>query len=171
MLQQIVSHTPVYVWAILGFLVVRGVAASRTRVVTYRSLFIMPAVMVALALTSIMGRFDGGAMLAGVWLAAMVAGAALAWRWSDGQVAGVDRAAGTVQLRGSWSPLALMMAVFVGKYVVGAAMAMNPGLAHHAGFAMTACALFGLCNGVFNGRLLRCIAAYSGTVAPAVQAA
>lgn len=171
MLQQIVSHTPVYVWAILGFLVFRGVAASRTRVVTYRSLFIMPVVMLVLALTSLMGRFEGGALLAGAWCAAMAAGAALAWRFSDGQVAGVDRAAGTVQLRGSWSPLALMMAVFLGKYVVGAALGMNPALAHHTGFALAACVLFGLCNGVFNGRLLRCIAAYTAAGVPVPRAA
>ncbi|MTW01425.1 hypothetical protein GM668_04915 [Duganella ginsengisoli] len=155
----------------LGFLVVRGVAASRTRTVTYRSLFIMPAVMLALALNSIMGRFDGGALLAAVWFAAMAVGAALAWRFSDGQVAAVDHNARTVQLRGSWTPLALMMAVFAGKYVVGAAMGMNPALAHNTSFAMTACALFGLCNGVFNGRLLRCMAACRGAAAPMVRAA
>lgn len=171
MLQQIVSHTPVYVWAILGFLVVRGVAASRDRVVTYRSLFIMPAVMLALGLTSVAGRFDGGGLLAVAWLAAMVAGAALAWRLSGRQVAAADRAARTVHLRGSWTPLALMMAVFAGKYAVGAALGMNPALAHNTGFALAACLLFGLCNGVFNGRLLRCIAECHGAGVPEARAA
>lgn len=171
MLQQIISHTPIYVWIILAFLVVRGVAASRGRVVSYRSLFIVPAVMLALGLTSLVGRFDGGAMLAVTWLAAMVAGAALAWRWSGNQVAAVDRAARTVHLRGSWTPLALMMAVFIGKYMVGVALGMQPALAHSSGFALTACALFGLCNGVFTGRLLRCLADYQGVVAPVARAA
>lgn len=170
MLQQIVSHTPVYVWAILAFLIVRGVASSRDRVVSYRSLYIMPAVMLVLGLTSIAGRFDGGATVLAAWLAAMAAGTALAWRLSDGQLAGVDRAARTVQLRGSWTPLALMLVVFLGKYVVAAAMGMRPALAHDADFAMAACALFGLCNGVFNGRLLRCITTYHGAGVAAVPA-
>jgi hypothetical protein len=160
MLQQIVSHTPVYVWAILGLIAVRGVAASRERAAPYRSLFIMPAVMLALGLSSVAGRPQVGAVLAVAWLAAMAAGAALAWRWSGGQVAAVDRAARTVRLRGSWMPLALMMAVFVGKYAAAAATGMQPALAHNAAFAVASCTYFGLCNGVFIGRLLRCVAAF-----------
>ena len=31
MIQQIVSHTPVYVWALLAFLLYRGYLASRDR--------------------------------------------------------------------------------------------------------------------------------------------
>lgn len=169
--QQIVSHTPVYVWIILGLLVVRGVAASRDRVVSRRSLFILPAVMLALGVSSVAGHLEDGGMLAATWLVAMAAGAALAWRWSGGQVAGVDRAARTVHLRGSWTPLALMMTVFAVKYAVGAALGLQPALAHNTGFAMAACALFGLCNGVFNGRLLRCIAAWHGAPAPVARAA
>jgi hypothetical protein len=171
MLQQIVSHTPVYVWAILAFLVVRGVAASRSRVVSYRSLFILPAVMLALGLSGIAWRAGGSALLAATWLAAMAAGAALAWRMSGGQVAAVDRTARTVRLRGSWTPLALMMTVFLGKYAVAAALGMQPALAHNTGFAVASCALFGLCNGLFNGRLLRCVAAYRGEAAPVARAA
>ncbi len=171
MLQQIVSHTPAYVWAILAFLAVRGVAASRERVATYRSLFIMPAVMLGLALASVAGRFDGGAVLALAWLAAMATGAALAWRLAGGQVMAVDRAAGTVRLRGSWTPLALMLAVFVARYAVAAAMAMRPALAQDAGFAIAACALFGLFSGIFMGRLLRCVAACRGGFAPVARAA
>lgn len=171
MLQQIVGHTPVYVWAILGFLVFRGVAASRDRAASYRSLFIVPAVMLALGLTSVAGRFHDSATPAVTWLAAMAAGTALAWLLSGGQVAGVDRAARTVQLRGSWVPLALMMAVFAGKYAVGAATAMQPALAHDAGFTIASCAFFGLCNGVFIGRLLRCIAAYHALPVAVARAA
>lgn len=168
--QQILSHTPIYVWIILGFLVVRGVAASRGRVVSYRSLFILPAVMLALGLSSVAGRLGGG-LPAVAWLAAMAAGAALAWRLSGKQVVMVDRAARTVQLRGSWTPLALMMAVFVGRYVVAAATGVNPALAHDTGFALAACALFGAFNGVFIGRLLRCVADYHGGATLVARAA
>jgi hypothetical protein len=171
MLQQIASHTPVYVWAILGLIAVRGIAASRGRAVSYRSLFIVPAVMLALGLTSVAGRSQDGAVLAVAWLAAMAAGMALAWRWSGGQVAAVDRAARTVRLRGSWMPLVLMMAVFIGKYAVAAATGMEPALARNTAFAVASCTFFGLCNGVFMGRLLRCIAAFHAFAAPQARAA
>jgi hypothetical protein len=171
MLQQIISHTPAYVWAILGFLAYRGVAASRDRVVTYRSLFVMPAVMLGLAYMSVAGRFGDSDLPAIAWLVMMAAGAALGWSMSRKQVIGVDRAAETLQLRGSWAPLALMMAVFVCKYVVGVALATQPALAGNQGFAMAACAVFGLFNGVFNGRLLRCMAAWHAAAAPVARAA
>lgn len=171
MLQQIISHTPAYVWAILGFLAYRGVSASRDRVVTYRSLFIMPAVMLGLAYMSVSGRFGDSDLSAAAWLAAMVAGAALGWGTSARQVIGVDRAAETVHVRGSWTPLALMMAVFACKYVVGAALATQPALAQNPVFAVIACAVFGVFNGVFNGRLLRCMAAWHAAAAPVARAA
>ena len=37
-MQQLFSHTPLYVWAILAFLVYRGVLASRVREVSLRKL-------------------------------------------------------------------------------------------------------------------------------------
>ena len=83
MLQQIFSHTPLYVWAILGFLVYRGVLASRAREVTLRKLCIIPLVMLALSLSGVHGSFgfDGVAPLA--WAIGALAGAALAWTLTD----------------------------------------------------------------------------------------
>ncbi|MBJ7309942.1 hypothetical protein H7U20_06995 [Rugamonas sp. CCM 8940] len=160
MLQQIISHTPIYVWAILGFLVYRGVAASQDRTVTLRSLFIIPAVMLGLSLQDIANRFG----LHGAPLAAWIIGAALStgltWQLIDGKRINVNRAEGSVTVRGSWLPLALMMAIFCAKYAVAIAFAMSPALRQEALFAVTVCATFGLFNGVFLGRLLGHLAAY-----------
>ena len=41
------------------------------------------------------------------------------------------------------------------RYVVGAALAVNPALAHVAGFALIAGGLYGLTAGLFAGRALR----------------
>jgi hypothetical protein len=67
--------------------------------------------------------------------------------------------------RGSWLPLALMLATFATKYAVAVACAVRPDLAAGAGFAATVCALYGMFNGLFLGRALRCLPL--GAAAPA----
>ena len=160
MLQQIVSHTPLYVWAILAFLVHRGVAASRERTMTLRAIAIIPLVMMGLALQEIDRRFGLAGAPFAAWAAGAAAGAMLAWHLAAGSVTGLDRAAGTVTQRGSWLPLVLMLAVFATRYVLAAAGAMQPTLQHSATFAMAASLLLGLFNGLLAGRPLRCAQAF-----------
>ncbi|MTW14203.1 hypothetical protein GM658_26670 [Pseudoduganella eburnea] len=154
MLQQIVSHTPAYVWAILGFLVYRGVAASRDRILPVRQVFILPLVMLALGLQSTVNGFGLASPAGAAWLLGLAAGVAMMWKGA-GQGAVLDRAAGTVQLRGSWLPMALMMTIFVGKFAMAVALAAQPGLRASLAFALPACALFGAFSGAFMARPLR----------------
>jgi hypothetical protein len=159
MLQQILIQTPVYVWAILAFLIYRGVVASKDRVVSYRSVFIIPTVMLVLGANSIARGFGLDTAAGAAWLGGMVAGAGIAWALT-GRVT-VDRAAGVVVQRGSWIPLALMMAIFFCKYAVAVTLTILPALRGNAGFAVPVCVAFGVFNGVFLGRLLRTVAAWN----------
>jgi hypothetical protein len=154
MIQQIISHTPVYVWALLAFLLYRGYLASRDREISLLKLSLIPGVMLVLALSGMNARGALGAGVWGVWAVGMLAGAALAWRIASGNIA-VNRAAGTVLQRGSWLPLALMVAIFLTKYTVAVLSVMHPELPHSLPFALGVTTLYGLFNGVFIGRLAR----------------
>ncbi|WP_332844107.1 DUF6622 family protein [Duganella violaceipulchra] len=160
MIQQIVSHTPTYVWALLAFLLYRGVLASRDREISLQKLFIIPAVMVWLSLSSMNehGALGGGVWL--VWALGVAAGVALVWRLGSGAVIVVNRAAGTVRQRGSWAPLMLMIAIFSTKYVVAVLTAMHPEMQQDLAFAAAVTTMFGLFNGVFIGRMVRYVAAW-----------
>jgi hypothetical protein len=154
MLIHIVSHTPIHVWAILAFLVYRGMVSSRDREVELRKLCIIPVVMLVLSLQDIAAKFG----LAGIALAAWIAGVALAL--APVLLFGADRIAagsapGTVRVRGSWMPLALMMAVFFTKYAASVMLAVFPQAHQNTLAAGAVCVLFGLFNGVFLGRLAR----------------
>ncbi|WP_296953031.1 DUF6622 family protein [uncultured Massilia sp.] len=159
MLNQILSHTPVYVWAILAFLVVRGVAAARTRETSMRKLFIIPAVMLALALEDIGRKFGAGVPAWAAWAVAAGATMLVTYRFGRPRLA-AGAAPGRVRLHGSWAPLAMMMAVFCTKYGVSVALAVQPALGRDTTFAMLACALFGLSSGWFLGRLAGDVAAW-----------
>lgn len=159
MIQQIISHTPVYVWALLAFLVYRGVLAAKERELPLAKLFIIPVVMLVLSLTGMNGHGLLGAGVWGVWLAGMLAAVLATWTAGDGGIV-VNREAGTVTQRGSWAPLLLMIAIFVTKYTVAVVSAMHPEMQRQLLFVVAVNGLFGVFNGVFIGRLLRCVAAY-----------
>lgn len=78
MIQHILTQTPVYVWAILGFLLYRGVAASQERVVSYRSVFIVPGIMLVLGVDSTARGFGLETPAGAAWAVGLLAGAALA---------------------------------------------------------------------------------------------
>ena len=167
MIQQIISHTPTYVWALLAFLVYRGVMASKDRVVSLQKLFIIPVVMVVISFAGINAHGYLGAGVWGVWATGMLATVLIIWTADKGGVV-VDRAAGTVLQRGSWTPLALMLAIFGTKYTVAVLSVMHPELQRQMLFVVAVNGLFGVFNGVFIGRLLRCVAAYVRQPVPAL---
>jgi hypothetical protein len=155
---QILTHTPLYVWAILAFLVYRGVHAMREREIEARRLVIIPAVMLVLSLQDIGTKFGLGGLALAAWTAAAAATALLAGLAGGTRIA-AGSAPGTVRVRGSRVPLVMMLAVFFTKYVASVTLAVAPQLRHDALFAAVVCALFGVFNGWFAGRLARDLAA------------
>jgi hypothetical protein len=158
MLIQILTHTPIYVWAILAFLVSRGVIAMRDREVETRKLVIIPIVMLVLSLQDIGAKFGFTGISSAAWAVGAAGMALLVWRRGGVRVAAVSApssAAGRVRVRGSWMPLAMMMAVFCTKYAVSVTVAIQPHVRQDALLVATVCALFGVFNGYFLGRLAR----------------
>ena len=161
MLVNIISHTPLYVWAILAFLISRGVAAMRERELPFKSLLIIPAVMLVLSLSDIANKFGLGALPLAAWLAGAAASGVLAWRGSAARIS-MGSAPGLVRVRGSAWPLVLMLAIFVTKYATAVSLAIAPGVAGQALFIVGICLLFGAFNGFFLGRLARDAATFAG---------
>ena len=160
MLQHIFSHTPFYVWAILGLLVYRGVLASRAREVTLRKLCIIPLVMLALSLSGVHGSFGFAGMAPFAWGAGALAGAALAWSLTKTDTIVAIPARASVQRPGSWVPLILMISIFCMKYAVAVTLAIAPAYAHAAAFIVPVCLAYGCFSGLFLGGLLRTVAVY-----------
>lgn len=152
MLNQILTHTPLYVWAILALLVYRGVVAMRDREMAIRKLFIIPAIMLALSLQDIAAKFGATLLPLGAWTGAMVAVMLLVWKFSS-PAASAGATPGTLRVHGSAVPLAMMMAIFFTKYVTAVTLVMHPGASHNALLSASVCALFGVFNGYFLGRL------------------
>ena len=168
---QILTHTPPYVWAILAFLVWRGLAEMHTRTLAPRRLFILPLVMLALAFQDIVARFGAGAPVVAAWTTGCALAGWATWRLARSRIASAAQP-GRIQVRGSRVPLVLMMAIFATRYAAGVALAIQPQLAHQLNVVLAIGALYGVFNGIFLGRLVRDAASLrTMSLAPAGQAA
>ncbi len=160
MIQQIIANTPVWVWAILVFLVYRGMLSSLDRETSLKKVFIIPIVMLALSIQGILSAFGAGSTAVLVWLAAVVLGSVLSWQLFNLDNVRADPRRGVVFQRGSWIPLMLMMGIFCTKYAVGVTLALHAGYRQEAWFVSVVSALYGLFNGIFIGKLFGILAAY-----------
>ena len=153
---EILSHTPVWVWVLLAFLVYRGIAAMRTREVSPYRVLIVPAVFFVWGASSLLEKSDGLALNAAAFVAALLVGAAagraLASLMPSPRLSPVT---GLLTMPGSPVALVLNCAAFAAKYVGAVALALTSGAAAHAEMATVVVAIGGLFAGVFWGRTLR----------------
>ncbi|MES2017886.1 MAG: DUF6622 family protein [Pseudomonadota bacterium] len=159
MLVQILSHTPLYVWAILALLVWRGIAASADREMAFGKLLIIPAVMLLLALQDIAFKFGLGAVTLAAWAGGAALAAIITWHTGTVRVS-PGQQPGHVLVRGSWTHLAVMLTVFTTKYVTSVLLAMHPQAQHDTLIVVLVCTVFGLFNGILFGRLARAAASW-----------
>jgi len=152
MLIQILSHTPLYVWAILAFLVWRGVAEMREREIAVSRMAVLPLVMLVLSLHDIVLKFGLAPASLGAWFGGCLAVALPAWKLGDNRIAAVT-APGRVLVRGSVLPLFVMVAIFGTKYATSVMLALQPAATQQVELAI--CGLYGVFSGWFIGRLLR----------------
>ncbi|HEY0062427.1 MAG TPA: DUF6622 family protein [Telluria sp.] len=169
MLNQILTKTPVYVWVILAFLVYRGVVALRDREIAISKLFIIPVIMLVLALQDIVAKFGVNPLALAAWTAAALCTTALVLKFGGTRIA-AGATPGSVLVRGSWLPFALMMAIFFTKYVTAVSLSIHPHASQNPMFAFVVCGLLGISNGCFLGRLASDLA-YVRTMSPPAPAA
>ncbi len=150
MIIEIVRHTPVWVWCAFAALLAQGLAQARAREIGLWRVTLLPLVLITLSLSGVFSAFGHAPVALGGWAAG--AGAALGFARGLVEARGAEwrAATGSVHVPGSWLPLALIVALFAVKYVVGASVAIHPALAAEPGFA----GLGGLAYGGFGGLFL-----------------
>lgn len=155
---QVLRHTPLWVGGLLAGLLALGLSAVRARNVHIGRLVLMPVAMLGLALWGVQSAFGGsgqlGALLA-LWLLGYGAVAATGLGLAAPVGTRYEPASHSFHLPGSWAPMALILAVFLMKYLIGVQLAMEPALARDGGFAIAITVLYGLLSGLFAARTLR----------------
>jgi hypothetical protein len=160
MLQQFASHTPLWVWALLVFLIMRGVAAMKPGEITLVRLAVVPALFTAWGLWSISARYGTSWQAWGLWLAGIGAGAGIGWMMLRRATLTTNRGTGKLLRSADYSLLPLLLVTFAVKYGFESALAMSPTLAGDVGFRAAYLLLSGGFTGIFIGKYLRYVAAW-----------
>lgn len=152
MLQQIVLHTPLFVWGILAFCLFMGVKQSRDQRMSRQRLLLVPAIWTAFGLWGISSAFGLQAQNLAAWALGLMLVVAALRRVSWPRGARFDGSGGLFFVPGSWVPMVMIMAIFMAKYLVGVSLAMVPQLAQLPAFALGVSLLYGALSGLFVAR-------------------
>jgi hypothetical protein len=145
---RILTNTPLWVFALLAYLIWQGSQSLRPRTRPIWRTLIVPLVFFLMGLSRLVTARDGGIEPLLAWLLAAVLFALLALSRKPKLLA-VDRKSGTVTRPGSAAPLARNITVFVLQYAVAVATAMK--LEPHAAVAIIGHAVSGASAGYFSG--------------------
>jgi hypothetical protein len=158
LLGAILRGTPPWVWALLAGLLWLGFSQARDREASLLRVVLMPVAMTALAIWGMVSAFGassmfGYAML--MWMFAASVTFTLVGSMRTPRGTQYDPGTRSFFLPASWAPLALIVGIFLTRYVVNVDIAMQPALARDGQYTLIVAAIYGLCSGIFAGRAAR----------------
>jgi hypothetical protein len=157
-LGAVLQKTPMWVGGLFAALLALGLSQTRDRQVSQLRMAVMPLAMTSLSLWGTVSAFGksplfGSVML--VWAAGALLSGLVVGRTVPPAGTRHDRASRSFSLPGSWLPLALIMGIFLTKYIVGVDLVMQPGLALDGQYTLGVGTLYGIFSGTFAGRTFR----------------
>jgi hypothetical protein len=148
---EMLSHTPVYVWGLLAYLVWGGWKARTTYVVSWKLLPLLPIVMFCWSLYAVLARYDLLSLC--LWALSVALGMWVGEQTTRRLRLRVDRTHKLVEISGSWTPLGLSMAIFALRYALSATQEMRPDLVGSPVLLALECGA-AVVSGMFVGRLI-----------------
>jgi hypothetical protein len=144
------SHILAWIFAILLGLIAMGLVQTRTRLVNPRVLVGVATGLLAYSAWGVTSAF--GLQLAPLlaWGLGLALALGLLMRWVASQ--GLVRQGRAVQVPGSWLPMALLLSIFLAKFVLGMATGLGVSFVQASWFVALASGVFGLLSGSFAAR-------------------
>lgn len=155
MLNQVVIHTPIWVWPLFLGLLWLGLSQTVTRSVPLRRVALVALGMAGWSLHGTLSAFGSQGWVLPAWLAGSALLATAVLRTPLAPNTRYDDWTGRVTIPASWVPLALILGIFFTKYVVGASVSLQPSLAADDVFTLGFSALYGAFSGAFLARAAR----------------
>ena len=153
---QILTHTPVWVFPLLAYLIWLGIKAMRPRTVTIWRSLIVPAIFIMWGLSRLFSRQQDVTWPLVCWLAA--AAILLAVGLLTARPIELDHTTGEIKRPGSAVPLIRNITVFALQYTVAVIAAVDPHDATMA--AIVGRAISGGTTGYFLGRTIALLRQY-----------
>lgn len=157
MIVQILSHTPIWVYALFFVLLGFGLMQTRTRTVRKIPALLLPVGMMALSIAGIKSSFGLTAIPLVAWGMAMAIATGVGYTFFRDKRIHCKAADGTFFIPGSWVPLIVMMAIFFTKYFYAIMKASNAEVISTTMFVGALSAVYGLLSGYFSSRAVNLI--------------
>ncbi|MGH8081421.1 MAG: DUF6622 family protein [Lysobacter sp.] len=127
-LSALLTHTPVWVYALLALLIWLGAQRLRPRTTAIARVWTVPAIFIAWGLWGLFARDGASADIAAHWFAGALLGVGLgAWSLAPAGLS-FDHRNGLVRQAGSVMPMLRILAIFLGHYVLQVIASVSPHL-------------------------------------------
>lgn len=143
---KIVTGTPIWVWAILGYLIYVGVQALKPRTVGLQRLIFLPLVLILLKYR-LLTQPD-----AWIYVVFFIAGLGAGYLKVRRTQIVISKESKTIQIPGSSSMIVIFISIFVMRYMSGYLQATDPAL--FLRFTPFDLGFSGLLSGYFTGQRL-----------------
>ncbi|MBV8500643.1 MAG: hypothetical protein JO006_02880 [Paucibacter sp.] len=158
--RNVLSHVPLWVWAIFGYIVLIGLKQSKETRLTLRRLIVLPGLWLCFGAWGVIGRYGLLSLPTAAWLAGLAIGLGLGLglmlrSGSAVEGARLDAEAELYVVPGSWLPLGLMLSIFVAKFAQGVLLSMHPQWASLLIVQLVTGLGFGTISGCMLGRTAR----------------
>ena len=157
---HMLAGTPVWVYVLFVFLLVRGIKSRQPATVTLGRLAIIPLIFFAWDLYDLVIYRHLSPLTIAVWIAALALGAALGYWLIKPERVSRGEAPGSLYRLPDYSALPLMMAAFAIKYVFGVMSAVSPETMARPGVSLAVVAVGGIFAGSFVGKFTRYVQCY-----------
>jgi len=162
-LSGIIVHTPLWVWALLIYLLVRGIKARQPATVKLEKLLIVPAIFLVWDLYDLIAFRPPTVGTWAMWVLGLLAGAAIGYMLINPQHIQPGNESRSLQRPGDYTVLPMMMIAFLTKYAFGVLTAISPTTMTQPGLSGLAIVSGGVFAGTFMGKFIhyvRCYAAF-----------
>jgi hypothetical protein len=156
-MQEIIAHTPRWVFVLFIVLLALGLQQTRGRNVSLLRLILLPLAMLGLSFYGVWGTFGGSTLSVACWLGAALTVALACQGIAFARGARYVAETRSIVMPGSWLPLVLMMGIFFTKYGVGIALAQHGELREAGAFVVSISLVYGFWSGIFFGRALQIV--------------
>ncbi len=149
-IMAIITGTPLYVWVLLGYLLIRGVKATKDSEVSIQKMLIVPSVFILWGIEKIITHFTylNEAFL--LYFMFLMVGAVIGY-YLYRKYRPIYSLEGVFYRKGSYLSMCIFLINFGVKYTLNVVMSIHPELIHNLDFTFIYGAACGISVGLFVG--------------------
>ena len=157
MITQILTHTPIWVFGLFILLVIFGLQQTRSRNISAALAYFLPLGMIALSLSGINSSFGLKPVPVALWAIGLVIVTLIRFKYFRDDRVTFTRESRTFFIPGSWTPLFVIMAIFLTKYLFAIMHAMDAELVSSNAFVASLSLAYGCFSGYFSSRAVNLV--------------